>query len=67
MKGVPTLTGQLTLAVLPPASCTTSHSVATFRSRAYQYQPSWFCLSGSNTVFAVMPCKAGHTPVIRVV
>ena len=48
----PTLTGHCTLAALRPASRAASHSVGTRMSSAYQYQPSLFSRSGSNTTLA---------------
>src|SRR5438045_8153224 len=63
----PTLTGHCTLAVFQPARAATSHSVGVLMSSAYQYQARSLARSGSNTVLARMPCRAGQTPVSSVV
>ena len=62
-----TLTGQWTLPVDSPALAAAPHSIGTFTSCAYQYQPPWLICIGSKLLLLTMPCLPGDTPVISVV
>ena len=64
---MPTVTGQLTPAVVMPLARSRPGSVGTLMSRAYQYHAPAARLSGSSHVLLTMPCTDGGTPVIIVV
>ncbi len=64
----PPATGNETIPTVIFARLAASHKVSAFMSRANQCaEPVCVSFGGSNTLLPKMPCRAGSTPVTRVV